>query len=133
MGWFVAVLTIIALGLLASIAIPAYDQLQGRMKVGVALRSGYELTKVVSEYYRQHGAIPKSLADTGSDSSLPKSVKEIHFDNKGGVITVVMNIPALEGKELLLVPSIEANKELIWECVNLDVPDRYLPSACRTK
>jgi hypothetical protein len=41
------------------------------------------------------------------------------------------SIPELAGKWILLAPARDARQRVRWLCIPVDIPSKYLPSACR--
>ncbi|WP_211444186.1 pilin [Collimonas humicola] len=125
-GIFIAVV-----GILAAIAIPAYQDYTTRARVAAATEFGLKVTQSVSNYYIEHKQIPTDLAQAGFVDALPRSVKEININGSNGVISVVMAIVPIAGKTLSLVPSLDAGNHITWRCMSLSINDKYLPSQCK--
>ncbi|WP_158229223.1 DUF2628 domain-containing protein [Collimonas sp. PA-H2] len=125
-GIFIAVV-----GILAAIAIPAYQDYTTRARVAVAAEIGQKATRSVASYYSEHKQVPSDLAQAGFVETLPKSVKEIDIDKSNGVVSVVMAGGIIEGKILNLVPSLDAANHIKWRCMSQEIKDKYLPLECR--
>ena len=126
------VLFIPVVGILAAIAIPANQDYTIRARMSESFVVGKNATDFVSNYYYQNQHIPTNLREAGFDGRLPPTVKEITIDNKNGTIIITMAAPApIEDKSLLLVPSLDEKKQIVWKCMSEDIPDKYLPRQCR--
>ena len=130
------------IGILAAIAIPAYQNYTMRAQVaeGLTLASGAK--NAVWDYYAQHGAFPSSNQSAGlvqAGSITGNYVSSV--DASGGKITITYGVKAntnLQGKVLYL--SATGNgASLQWTCTtspggvpasNGVSPD-YLPTSCR--
>ena len=71
---------------------------------------------------------PGSLGDLGATTG-SKAVRSVTMGPKG-TITIVLSLPPREDRSLLFTPSEEAGI-LHWECSSNDIPEHYLPSACK--
>lgn len=120
-------------GVLAAIAIPAYQDFTTRARLAEAVAAGRTVADSVADYHRQHRAMPASLEQAGYSAPLPRAVKEINIDGANGAITVTMAHAPISGQSFLLLPSLDSNQQIIWTCVSQEIRDRYLPRQCRRK
>jgi len=120
-------------GILAAIAIPQYDSYVTRSRLTEAVTVGNAAAESVANYYYRHQEAPATLADTGFSESPPSSVKQIGVDSENGVLNITMATVPIEGKSLLLVPSLDTNNKIIWKCMSQDIPEKYLPHQCRQR
>ena len=116
---------------MAGIALPAYQAYITRARLAEAMAVGKIATDSVASYYDQHRQLPNSLEQAGFAKSLPPSVKEISIDSQNGTVIITMATVPVEGKSLLLVPSVDANHKMIWQCMSQDIPEKYLPHQCQ--
>lgn len=123
---FVAVI-----GILAAIAIPAFQDYKTKASMVQAEGLGRAATGLVGDFYNQHQTIPQNLEAAGFTPTLPPFVKEISIDGQSGAISITMDGTAVSGKSLIFVPSQDANGELVWSCMSDEIQDRYLPRDCR--
>ena len=133
-AFFVVVIPIVAI--LAAIAIPAYQDYVIRAQVaqGMALADGAKTA--VTGYATEHeGQMPADNSAAGLSS--PDSISGIYVTQvevRNGEIVVTYGNRAntrLSNGHLLLQPQVAAG-HLYWSCSSDDIPDRYLPMACRT-
>ena len=119
------------IGILTSVAIPAYQEKTIKLHTSQALSIGKSAEKFVDAYYTQYSSIPRSLEATSFASSLPPFIKAVSIDSQTGVVTITMNGAAIiDGKTLLFVPALAGNR-LDWSCYSEEIPDKYLPEECR--
>ena len=151
-------IVIAIIGILAAIAIPAYQNYTIRSQVteGLTLADGWKTA--IGEYYDQNGAMPIGWSTTGGvgqiaqqAASTGKYVSSITVGAGGQIQIIYSNVApnqankALNGKQLDLSPGVNANGDVVWICGkalppatpglapqgdNTNVPAQYLPSSC---
>ena len=122
---------IIVIGILAAIAIPAYQDYVTRARTTDAAAFGTRAAESVAQYYYQHKQAPSSLEQSGFANALPQSVKQVSVDAQNGMVTLTLSGGPLDGKTLLMQPSLDANKQITWKCLSQEIQDRQLPRQCR--
>lgn len=120
------------IGILASVAIPAYQQYAKRAHVaeGLSLATGAKFT--VTEYYSSRGMWPNSNTSAGlaSPTSITgNAVRSVSILN-GGVIVVTYNTKVSSGDTIILTPTI-SNGVFCWDCKAGSLSALYHPSNCR--
>lgn len=145
-------IVIAIIGILAALAIPAYQDylIRSQASEGLAMASAAKAS--VAEYYANKGFWPanNSAAGIGTASQINgKYVSSITVS--GGGITVLYGFEAnaanLVGKKVGLTPGASANGDVIWKCgyandpsgwasatatsATTDVASKYIPSVCR--
>lgn len=125
-----SMMVVAMIGILAAIAIPAYQDYLARAKVAEAVAVGRIATESVSRYFNEHHAIPPSLREAGFLGGSP-AVSQVTLDEKG-VIRVTVAIAPIAGKAILFVPSLDADKHVKWRCASEEIQDKYLPPSCRS-
>jgi len=137
------------IGILAAIAIPAYQNYTVRAQVteGLNLADGWKTA--VAEFYAQNGTFPTTaqLTTAGLVASTGKYVTSVTSNN--GAITVTYgnqaNATAIGTKTLALTAYTNTNNDIIWVCGSAAVPagatiggaagattvaNQYLPTSC---
>ncbi len=137
------------IGILAAIAIPAYQNYTIRAQVteGLNLADGWKTA--VAEYYSNNGTWPTVALLTGTVASTGKYVSSVTV-NAGGVIEATYGLQAnaiISGNKLDVVPYLDTNKDIVWICglaavpggltiatgaaaAATTVPAQYLPGTC---
>ncbi len=127
------------IGILAAIAIPAYQDYTIRAQVseGLSLSAGGKAA--VAEYYQDSGVWPTNNATAGLETSTNisgKYVTQVAVTTAGGdgVITVTYGNDAntnIAGDSLTLTAT-DNTGSVSWECANgSGLQDKWLPAACR--
>jgi type IV pilus assembly protein PilA len=142
------------IGILAAIAIPAYQDYVVRSQVSEGLAMASSLKASVSEFVADKGTWPTDDGTGGGDLGLDappsgKYVTSIEVDNGNLVITYGDQANSkITGDILVLAPGLSANDDVIWVCGDAtapsalasaapapgsttDLPGKYMPSTCR--
>jgi type IV pilus assembly protein PilA len=153
-------IVIAIIGILAAIAIPAYQNYTIRSQVteGLSLADGWKTA--ISEYYAQHGSFPSSNNATGgtgaiavSGASQGKYVGSIAVSGNGNIIVTYTGsqanakLSAAGANVLGLYPGLDANYDVVWVCGLATTPTgvtgltigtpttvspAYLPTSCHS-
>ncbi|ENW0277474.1 pilin, partial [Neisseria gonorrhoeae] len=113
-------IVIAIVGILAAVALPAYQDYTARAQVSEAILLAEGQKSAVTEYYLNHGEWPKDNTSAGVASSTDikgKYVKEVKVEN--GVVTATMKSDGvnkeIQGKKLSLWGRRE-NGSVKWFC-----------------
>jgi type IV pilus assembly protein PilA len=125
-------IVIAIIGILAAIAIPAYQNYTIRSQVteGLSLASGWKTA--IGEYYQQNGTMPTGFSVGGNVAagqiaaaaiSTGKYVSSVTVGPAGGQIVVTYSSAApqqanqkINGLKLDLSPGVNNNGDVIWIC-----------------
>jgi Tfp pilus assembly major pilin PilA len=127
----VLAVSVFPLGILAAIAIPAYQDMAMRGKVAMAVQAGREATTAIEAFYVRNNRLPGDLKEADMPAPDARHISSVSMDPRSGAITVVLADKALEGKSILFEPNREADGRITWTCGSGDIKQRYLPHACR--
>lgn len=122
------------IGILASIALPAYQDYTKRAHVseGLSLASGAKTA--VAEYYSTNAAWPSNNASAGLADATDISgtaVKSVTVST-GGVVTAAFNSKVVDPGTIILTPT-DNGGAIAWECTNSGSGmNKYVPSKCRS-
>jgi type IV pilus assembly protein PilA len=140
------------IGILAAIAIPAYQDYLIRSQVSEGLTMASAAKASVAEFYANRGEWPVDNSDAGLGSAVDIQGKYVaSVEVAGGGITVTYGNEAnqtnLSGFTVGLQPGASDNGDVIWKCGTSDDPSgwgadigsaastsvlgKYLPSSCR--
>ena len=155
-------IVIAIIGILAAIAIPAYQNYTIRAQVteGISLAAGWKTA--ISEYYAQNGSFPTCsstaavgaagcVAVSGASGGKYASAVSVNATAPGGQINIVYSgtqvNKKLTGLVLTLSPGLDANYDVVWVCgtaavpatittagpaTATTIPASYLPTSCHT-
>jgi type IV pilus assembly protein PilA len=128
-------IVIAIIGILAAIAIPAYQNYTIRSQVteGLSLADGWKTS--ISEYYAQHGSFPDGAAATPNAGQI--AITGASVGKYVGAITVVAGgqiqvtytgtqanakLSAAGKNVLAFTPGLDANQDVIWICGTATTP-----------
>ena len=118
------------IGILAAIALPAYQDYTIRARVAEAamLASGAKAT--ITENVANNNVVD-ARACAGVDTTAPGTVNVLSFQCASGVMTVVTT-PQAGSVSLILSPVFVAGKGIVeWQCSTVAGQAKYVPSECR--
>jgi type IV pilus assembly protein PilA len=116
------------IGILAAIAIPAYQDYTIRAQVTEGLNLAGGVKAGVAESYANTGTWPADLTAAGGDATKPPQGKYVDSVSvSSGVITITYGQAAntaIKGANntLTLFPGVSQNADVIWACSNGAVP-----------
>jgi type IV pilus assembly protein PilA len=118
------------IGILAAIALPAYQDYTIRSKVSELILAASAARTAVTEKFQSDGL----LASSGVGITLSPTNKMLNTStvSAAGVITINGDSTQLNGKTIsvTLSPSVNADSTTLqWNCVG--TPTRYMPASCR--
>lgn len=121
------------IGILAAIAIPAYQDYTIRAKVSEGLVLASPAKTGVAEYYVSEGSLPSDNTQAGV--AAPGDITGDYtasIDITSGVITITYNgeETKIDGDQVTLTPSTSAGS-VNFECESAGIETRYLPPECR--
>ena len=124
------------IGILAAIAIPAYQDYTIRAQVSEGLNLSAGAKAAVTEFFQDQGTLPATNAEAGIEASnliVGKYVVDVEV--VAGIITVtyggdVNAAVTAAGGTLTLTPNPTAGS-VAWACTS-NMQNKWLPAACRT-
>jgi type IV pilus assembly protein PilA len=138
------------IGILAAIAIPAYQNYTIRAQIteGLNLADGWKTA--IAEYYANYGVWPSTVNLTGTTNSNSKYVSSLGVT--GGTIQITYGVQVnqkVSGMGLAIAPYTNGNNDIIWLCGTASAPGsvtsassggapvntvspQYLPSSCHS-
>lgn len=120
------------IGILAAVAIPAYQEYQARAKMVAAVSVGHQAGEAVANYFYANNAVPNSLEQAGYVSNANAAiVQNVTVNPANGTVQVTVAVAPYSGKSILFVPSLDASRHITWRCVSSDIKASVLPPECR--
>lgn len=127
-------ITIAIVGILAAVAIPAYQDYTVRARVTSGLALASQAKIAVMTFYLDHEEACTSNAQCGITSPgefSNDSVRSVSIGD-GAVVTIEFSAPkTINGETILLEPYLDDNGDLMWACTGGTLPAKYRPSSCR--
>jgi len=130
------------IGILAAVALPAYQDYTIRAQVSEGLSLGAGARGAVTEYHQQRGDWPEGNAEAGlaeEEEISGKYVSGVSVGSEGdtGVITITFGGPEahtnIKDQTLeLTADSSSTGGSVDWVCGGGSIESKYLPSSCRT-
>lgn len=118
------------IGILALIAIPAYQDYTIRARVSEGLEMANRARLAVSETALSNSVLPTTQAETGYSSPAPTPNVASIVVGANGVITITYTATA-GGGTIIMAPTLTPNEDITWDCTGGTLPARYRPSICR--
>jgi type IV pilus assembly protein PilA len=120
------------IGILAAVAIPAYQDYTIRAKVTEGIGLGASAQDSVAEYFSSQGTLPSNNTRAGLPAS--NSVRGNNVDNVNvvnGVITTTFSGAPINASTIIVTPT-TTNGAVAWSCTGGTLLQKYRPSNCRT-
>jgi len=127
------------IGILAAIAIPAYQDYTIRAQVSEGLNLSGGAKAAVTEYFQDRGVMPADNTIAGLETAgniQGKYVVSVAVGAGDGVITVTYGN---EAHALIAAQSIRMTADAVtspgsvrWDCDSAAIANKHLPAACRT-
>ncbi len=123
------------IGILAAIAIPAYQDYTARAKVSEVMVIASKDKSSVSEFYISQGNLPATTAEAGINVSAAQSAylsADTAYDAATGSLTYTLGGlgPAAATGTIVFTPTTSANG-VSWACNTGTLPAVYRPANCR--
>ncbi len=119
------------IGVLAAIAIPAYQNYIVRAKVSEALTFASQAKTAVSEYYQSQASLPGSNTSAGLAASVTGTNVGAVSVGTGGTISVTTSISGITNGSIIFTPSTSPSG-ITWACTGGDLDNQYRPSNCKS-
>jgi len=125
---------IFMIGILAAVAVPAYQDYTLRARTAGAIASVYPWRTAVAEYHAEHKRLPNSVAELPRDLVPQDPADRYATPSLGadGVITLTFQpaAGAMAGKTIVFRPQAEQDR-LAWDCTGGTLAPKYRPASCR--
>lgn len=118
------------IGIMATLAIPAYQDYMIRARVSEGLTLSNPARLAVNEYYLSYQTLPNNPEALHYQS--PEATNNVGHISIGqsGVVAITYTEQA-GGGTLLFTPSIKSAGQLSWCCDGGTVPEKYRPHICK--
>ena len=120
-----------ALGILAAIALPAYQDYTHRAKVSEAIVAASSVRTGYTEFVAEHQAWPSAENLTELSAAQAPGKHSIDIDAEHNIEITLEGKGDIAGKTILLVPQVSDSTIAGWTCTAGTIPAKYLPPSCR--
>lgn len=132
-------IVIAIVGILAAIALPAYQDYTVRAKMSEALANLAEAKTSVAEYYATNGYMPDDEDEAGFNSNIDTDIVASmnYVSANGGLLTITIQTGATPDNtayQFSLSGYTDTGRTLRWTCkpgTTDPMPGKYLPANCR--
>jgi type IV pilus assembly protein PilA len=118
------------IGILAAIAIPAYQDYTIRARVTEGLEMASSAKLAISETAMTNNALPATQAATGYTSPAATPNVASIVVGAAGLVTITYTAAA-GGGTILMTPTLTANGDVTWDCTGGTLLAKYRPASCR--
>ena len=122
------------IGILAAVALPAYQDYTVRAKVSEIILAGSSAKTAVAESAQVNSAMPTaaSLTVDSQTSTYVTSVVYSQTNTSVGVITVTASAtePKISGQTIIFTGTLQGNGQVTWVCGGT-IQDKYRPASCK--
>jgi type IV pilus assembly protein PilA len=125
------------IGILAAIAIPAYQDYTIRTKISEVMVMGSAAKTSASEYFLSMGTMPTSASAAGINLSTTQSdyVSAIDFGTASGVVTIQYTLTGGLGDangDTIIFQGTGSTNGVKWVCTGGDLDMKFRAANCRT-
>ena len=126
------------IGILAGIALPAYQDYTIRAKITEAIGFASSVKVSVAEAWHSTGSAPSNNSEAGLDAT-PTNISSDYVESvtvgAGGEVTIELqgtNVSDVDDNALIFTPTLN-NDIMEWVCGrNVAALDKYIPASCRS-
>ena len=119
-------------GILAAIALPAYQDYTLRAKVHQAIVETTYVQEAITEHAASTGYWPKTFQRAGLDKDALLTEKyHVVLANEGSYHIIFKQPEILIDSRIAFTPVLTKSGDYAWECKGIDVKVKYLPTNCR--
>ncbi len=126
-GGFGILILIYIIGVIAAIAIPAYQEFTARAQFSAVIQESQGARHTLGEYYQGNHEVPGSLEKAGINPELNNGA-HLSLDPTDMTLTV-----STQKGEIIFTPRIDDQDNVVWNCRNGEgIRPTLLPLSCRS-
>ncbi|MBT8143699.1 MAG: pilin [Gammaproteobacteria bacterium] len=122
------------IGILAAIAIPAYQNYVVRTQVSEILVLARDDRARIREHYHFSGAVPVDLDDVGVEVASSRSqfmTGDVGWNPGARQLTYTIGNMSAGAAGQITWTGTPVAADLVWECATVNFPTKYLPKYCQ--
>ncbi len=119
-------------GIIAAIALPAYQDYIVRVKVSEGLVQASTAKTAMVEYAEETGYWPVSFEQIQIDTNQMRNENfYVQIDNNGTLVIQFNQPESVAGERIYLTPELTNTGNYDWHCDGSEIENRYLPPSCQ--
>lgn len=122
------------IGILAAIALPAYQDYTVRSKVSEVILMGAPAKLAVAETASSLGSL-SGVTSANSGYVFPGAtqyVSGVSVTDTTGLVTITSTVPSATGDLFFTPTAVGSSGQLTWVCSSSAIASKYLPANCRS-
>ena len=125
------------IGILAAIALPAYQDYLVRSKVSEILARGGEVKGSIAEFYSSKSRWPSTLASAGVVATgvhYLRAANGVTSNNTNNftLTSSSQDFPSAARSQTIVFTALSTtNGQIVWKCAAGTMPARFMPASCR--
>lgn len=119
------------IGILAAVALPAYQDYTYRSKISVSMPLVFQTREQVAAFIKKTKSFPTDNILVGLPENISnESIASIKLHDKAK-LEVAYRFPGLKDKNTIVWVPVEKNGDIVWTCQDGAMEDKYRPAECR--
>ena len=126
-------IVIAIVGILAAVALPAYQDYTIRAKMSEVIARGSEAKTSVAEWYASKGTLPSTAASAPFNTGPAGKVSSAVWNPTSNQIRITASgVDAqVDGSYITMTVASTANSVVTWTCSNGTIGQKFLPGSCK--
>ena len=121
---------LLAGGIIAAVAGPAYQDRAVKGRAARAHAFGQKVTAAITERYALSGKYPSKQDVASLTDAAPPEVRLADYNPGTGALQLTLAKAPTDHDTFEFMPYLDDQKRLQWQCRSVNMPQRHLPKAC---
>ena len=122
---------VVIIGVVAAVAIPAYDGYTKKASVNQAYNAGLKAVQQVGKHIEKEGAFPDTIEAAGLSAEPGGEIERLQLDTTEATVEVYTRIESALGQGRLSFQPTLVDGKVTWKCTGHDMETELLPAPCR--